>query len=260
MAISGTLARLLVSIKPILPRGGSLLEIGEANWYGDTIPDFPCRNDNLHDIAKDFYAALFAPGRIVSIDADGTPDAIRYDLNEPIPSRHDTRNEKCPGNSSVAITGCDGFLCLCPGRPIDEIFDISINHGTAEHVFNIAQVFRTMHGATMCGGLMIHESPFIGWIDHGFYCLQPTLFYDLAAENCYEIVTVAVEEIQSQTIIRLDHRDHATQLAAEGKLPNNSMLFVVFRKLTDRPFRIPMQGYYARRLSHAGMKAWGDLR
>jgi len=229
MAISGTLVRLLTDLRPLLPKGGTLLEIGEANWYGDLIPEFPCHNPhNLHDVAKDFYAALFAPRRIVSIDADGTGDALRKNLN-------------CP----LALT---------------EQFDVSINNGTAEHIFNIAQVFRTMHEWTSTGGLILHESPFTGWIDHGFYCLQPTLFYDLAAANCYEVVTVAIEEIQSQTIIRLDNRDHATNLAATGKLQNNSMLFVAFRKLVDKPFRIPQQGYYSGTLSDAGMKTWGTLR
>jgi len=229
MAISGTIARLLTSLKPVLPKGGTLLEIGEANWYGDVVPDFPCSNlDNSHAVAKDFYAELFAPSRILSIDDGGTDLALRKDLNRPL--------------------------------ELDEQFDVSINHGTAEHIFNVAQVFRTMHDWTSTGGMMVHESPFTGWIDHGFYCLHPTLFYDLAAANCYEIVTIAIEEIKRQTIIRLDNRYHATELAAAGNLPNNSHLFVAFRKLVDKPFRIPRQGYYSRRLSDAGMKAWGELR
>lgn len=230
MAISGTHYRLLASIKDKLPSGGTLLEIGEANWYGDVAPDFPCTNPGrLHDVAKDFYAHLFAPSRIVSIDANGTPAALRQDLN-----------------ASLDLAG--------------ELFDISINHGTAEHVFNIAQVFRSMHVHTAKGGLMIHESPFTGWIDHGFYCLQPTLFYDLAAANAYEVVKISIEHIEGGTIIELEDRDHVARLAAAGKLPNNSMLFVVYRKLFDSPFKIPMQGYYARSLSESGMKAWGTMR
>jgi ureidoglycolate hydrolase len=139
-------------------------------------------------------------------------------------------------------------------------FDVIINHGTAEHIFNIAQVLMTMHDLCADGGLMVHDAPFTGWIDHGFYCLQPTLFYDLAAANCYEIVRVAIHEIQSQTIIPLEGRDHVASLAAAGKLPNNAMLFVALRKLTDRPFKIPTQGVYAGALSAAGKQAWENLR
>ncbi len=235
MAISAPHVRLLRSIKPLLPHGGRLLEIGEANWYGDTEPDFPCEDrSTLFSIAKAFYADLFAPREIVSVDMNGTEDALRWDLNGPL-----------------------GFI---DRHGHEKTFDIAINHGTAEHVFNIAQVFKTMHDATCTYGLMVHESPFTGWVDHGFYCLQPTLFYDLAAANNYEVVKVAIEQIESETVIELEGRDHVARLAEAGELPANAMLFVVFRKLFGADFRIPSQGYYARKLSAAGMEAWSKMR
>lgn len=266
MAISSTHAQLLRRLQPILPHGGTLLEIGEANWYGDVEPghaifappdDFEAtlqlveanapgvvdlqyddsgfiesaaikQSADLFAIAKAFYASLFAPSRIVSIDMHGTPAALRFDLNKPLP-------------------------------PLG-LFDVIINHGTAEHVFNIAQVFASMHAACKIGGLMIHESPFTGWIDHGFYCLQPTLFYDLAAANGYEIVSVSIEQIEQGLILAVESRDHVIELAKRGELPDNSMLFVVFRKRAATPFAIPVQGYYAQTLSEAARKAWGELR
>jgi hypothetical protein len=247
MAITATHNRLFKSLP--LPQGGSLLEIGEANWYGDL--DAKCLynehlewntklhaaidENDLHAIAKAFYAATFAPSRIVSIDMGGTAAARRYDLNEP-----------------VEYDECDD----------DPIFryDVVINHGTAEHIFNVAQVFATMHDCCREGGLMVHDAPFTGWIDHGFYCLQPTLFYDLAAANCYEVVKVAIHAIEGQQIIPLECRDHVAQLATAGKLPNNSQLFVALRKLCDKPFKIPTQGVYAGALSAAGKQAWERLR
>lgn len=237
MAISATHYRLMRRLQPLLPRGGSLLEIGEANWYGDVEPDFPwpsdvepeypvsvLSGDKLFAIAKAFYADLFAPSRILSVDANGSENALRLDLNKPLP-------------------------------PLG-LFDVVINHGTAEHVFNIAQVFASMHTACKVGGLMVHESPFTGWIEHGFYCLQPTLFYDLAASNGYEIVLVAVEEIRSQTIIEIASRDDF----AGQTFPDNSMLFVALRKQSAEPFKLPWQGYYAQTLSEAGAKAWEEMR
>jgi hypothetical protein len=229
MAISGTHYQILKQHQHLLPRGGSLLEIGEANWYGDVLPDFPFpKSQDPFAVAKACYAHLFAPSIIQSIDAGGTSAAMKQDLNEPL--------------------------------ELFQQFDVVINHGTAEHVFNIGQVFRSMHDAAKAGGLLIHESPFTGWVDHGFYCLQPTLFYDVAAANCYQIVSVSIEHIDSGTIIRLESREHVAQLAQAGKLPNNAMLFVVLRKTSDDPFRVPMQGYYARTLSEAGQKAWRELR
>src|SRR6185436_17552616 len=131
MAISGTLAKLLRTVQ--LPRGGTLLEIGEANWYGDAAPDFTCRDgENLFAVAKDFYADLFAPSHVVFIDGNGTDDALRYDLNHPLPE-----------GSLYRATGDYG-----------EAFDVVINHGTAEHIFNIAQVFATMHDRCELNGLL----------------------------------------------------------------------------------------------------------
>ena len=223
MAISATHYQLLKRLN--LPRGGSLLEIGEANWYGDVAPDFPCEDTaNWFTVAKAAYASIFAPSRIVSIDYNGSPNALRHDLNQPLPDLGE--------------------------------FDVVINHGTAEHVFNIAQVFASMHAACAVDGWLIHESPFTGWIDHGFYCLQPTLFYDLARANCYEIAGVWIEEIRSQTIIDVHGRDHIAAL----NIPNNAMLFVALRKRIADPFRLPHQGYYARELSEAGVKAWSEKR
>lgn len=228
MAISATHYELFMRLKPLLPVGGSLLEIGEANWYGDLDPaSVGLAGADLFAIAKDFYRQLFEPRRIVSIDINGTPAAMRCDLNKPLP-------------------------------PIGR-FDVVINHGTAEHVFDVAQVFLSMHNACAVDGLMIHESPFTGWLDHGFYCLQPTLFYDLAAANGYEIVSVDIEEIRSRQIINVASREAMTDLLAAG-VPNNAMLFVVYRKLQSGEFRIPFQGYYAQTLSERGAKAWESLR
>ena len=107
---------------------------------------------------------------------------------------------------------------------------------------------------------MIHDAPFVGWVDHGFYCLQPTLFSDLAMANCYEVAMVAIHETKSRQIIRVESRDQIGELAQAGSIPNNSMLFIVFRKRFEQEFRVPMQGYYAGSLSGAGRKAWEVAR
>jgi len=230
MAISATHHQLLMQAQPILPKGGSLLEIGEANWYGDVDPAAVglTRKESLFEIAKDFYQQLFAPKRIVSVDMHGTAAAWKCDLNAPLP-------------------------------PLGE-FDVVMNHGTAEHIFNIAQVFASIHNACKVGGLMIHESPFRGWLDHGFYTLQPTLFYDLAAANGYDVVSVDVEEIKSRSVQPFWSREHSTELMQAGAVPDNAMLFVILRKKLAAPFRVPMQGYYNQTLSEAGKSAWEGLR
>lgn len=266
MALTAPLVRILRELQPLLPRGGSLLEIGEANWYGDIDPEIiyslysqfsttPLASSlpgtiavrDFFAIAKAFYDALFAPDRIVAIDFNGTPEALRHDLNQPL-NLTEKRGQFC----SPVFGYQDNFQ---PQR-----FDVVLNNGTAEHIFNIGQVFRTIHDHCEVGGLMIHDCPFTGWIDHGFYTLQPGLFYDLAAANGYEVVRVYLTELRSNMVILVEGRDHIPVLAETGKIPMGASLVVVLRKLVAGAFRLPMQGYYSGRLSEAGNKAWSEMR
>jgi hypothetical protein len=240
----------------LLPTGAALLEIGEANWYGDLDPRSlvddikkyvadPQRRDALiqrlstavatqgviaqFDVVKIFYEIFFSPTETVAVDFQGTPAALRLDLNGPI--------------------------------ELGRRFDVVINHGTAEHIFNIAQVFKTMHDYTVPGGLMIHESPFTGWIDHGFYSVQPTLYFDLASRNGYEVRGMFIEGLSTKSITTITAREDVHELAKSKLIPENSTLFTVLKRgPEDLPFQVPLQGYYARTLSETEVAAWKDLR
>lgn len=256
MAISYTHYLILKELKArcAFEPGGRMLEIGKANFYGDMptqdVVDeawamssavgekvaaiITRRNsitDALHafDVAACIYEVTIQPSHVVAIDGDPcAPGSLKLDLNHPI--------------------------------ELNDQFDVVVNHGTAEHIFNIANVFRLMHDSTKCGGLMIHESPFTGWVDHGFYCLQPTLFWDLASANQYEIVGVWVEHLKSRTHFPVPSREYLLQLRKQEQLPDDSMLFVVFRKTTDYAFEVPMQGIYAGTVSPEAAEAWRNLR
>jgi len=67
-------------------------------------------------------------------------------------------------------------------------FDLITNIGTAEHVFNVAQVFITIHQLLNEGGIVLHTLPSLGDCNHGFWNIHPTVYFDLARENGYEIL------------------------------------------------------------------------
>lgn len=244
MAISKAHFDMLLYCKEagIFQEGGSILEIGEANWYGDFHPHQifelageTCDPSDHFAVAKLIYKAIFRPSCMVAIDAGG-PTALKDDLNHPI------------------------LRILAPRGVFEDKHDVVYNHGTAEHIFNIGQVFRTMHDCCKPGGLMIHECPFTGWVDHGFYCLQPTLFWDLSTANGYKIEFVALEDLSKQEWVGVQNREAILQLKARNRLRDNLMLFVIMRKATDEEFRIPMQGVYAGTVSQEATAAWKTLR
>lgn len=187
-------------------------------------------------VVKRLYGWLFGEPKIMSIDMHGTPAALNQDLNEKFILAGDHAGENLWTYETV------------------------INHGTAEHIFNIGQVFRTMHDHCAVGGLMIHESPFTGWIDHGFWTIQPTAYFDLCAANGYQLVYMAVTQIEQNLAVPIESREQLLQMAKNGGVPWNSMLWVAMRKQSDAEFEIPMQGVYNGTLSQEAVAAWKELR
>jgi len=71
---------------------------------------------------------------------------------------------------------------------VETKFDVITNFGTAEHVFNIGNVFKTMHECLKPGGLSLHAVPSFGFVNHGFYTPNPNLFIEIARVNNYKII------------------------------------------------------------------------
>jgi len=238
-----------------IPSQPDVLELGEANWYGDVeigqlVGDIQdrCKErqtelllqlEKLYsdlsaqyvyfDIAKVFYKTFLDYRSITAIDFHGTPNALRYDLNAPV--------------------------------PMNRQFQVVINNGTAEHVFNVCQFLKTVHECTCPGGVMIHAFPFMGWLDHGFYNFNPTLIADLAAANQYIRMLWAYGEISPFRIVQIGNIEQVHEMKKQGELHENSVLYVVMRKpQQEKPFVLPMQGYYSGSLSEPVAEDWATLR
>jgi len=188
----------------VIPSNPHVLELGEANWHGDVPlpPEIVC--ENPHDpfaVARAFYQHILNPATLTSIDMDGTEDAIKLNLNK------------------------WQFLRL-PNCP----FDITINSGTAEHVFNQANFFRIMHEWTKPAGLMVHATPIgAGWHSHGLYIHTIELFGLLALANEYSTLLTFYLDVDT------GHIGNDVSLYAR------SVMYVAFRKEQDSTFRYPVQ-------------------
>jgi SAM-dependent methyltransferase len=98
-------------------------------------------------------------------------------------------------SSSVDIQGADIRIDLNEGDvPLryHGAFDLAVNAGTTEHVANQGKAFAAIHDLVRPGGLMYHQVPAFGNIDHGFFGYQPKFFHRLAEVNDYEIVHLAL--------------------------------------------------------------------
>ncbi len=176
-----------------IPPAPHVLEIGQANWYGDVPPPAGCEDACPFAVARKWYRKVLGYQSIIAIDMHGR-DALALDLNKPLP------------------------------LSADVTFDLIINTGTLEHVFDQRQAFQTIHERCKTGGLMVHAAPTAGWKDHGFYVYSPCLFTDLARANAYEWVFAQAYEF--------------------GQGTGDVMQYSALRKAWDVPFRVPQQKKY----------------
>ncbi len=167
-----------------------------------------------------------------SIDINGAYNSLQFDLNKNISETY-SYNEK---------------------------YDLVINNGTGEHVFNQYALFLNFHNLTKLNGVMLNILPFIDWINHGFYNFNPIFFADLAASNNYEIIKISLAnrngaelKLNNENLsilfeqIKPNKNDSKFEKMidiAKTKLGRNILLVAITRKLSDNIFKIPLQGKY----------------
>jgi hypothetical protein len=179
----GILAEPLADLRALkLPHGFRVAELGDQ-WVTATKP---------HRLAATWYREELHCGTYVSIDGNGR-GTHRWDLNRPLPM---------------------GILSL--GR-----FDLVTDFGTGEHIFDQAQVWRTLHDLCVVGGYIAFDRPAQGYPTHGYYCIDPCLLKDLVRVNQYRVVTSGVRKT-SRGVLRRG----------------------IWQKLSADPFVIPQQGRY----------------
>jgi len=235
--------------------GGDLLEIGEANWYGDVDPNV-LRSDIFKFALPEKQQALAA-----QLDAAllSTPPSALYRIAEVY---WETFLQPA-SRTAIDFHGTERTLKLDLNTPIDlqKKYHVVHNCGTLEHVFNVGFAFKTVHDHTLPGGVMIHQTPFVGWLDHGFYNFNPTFFWDLAAANRYQVCIFLYTETKPLKTVQLKSREQILQMAKNNEIGRAADFHIVLRRPDqDMPFRFPIQGVYAEMLSQSALRDWQLLR
>lgn len=226
-----------------------VLEIGKANWYGDVKgdefskdwkefgPDIPEPDIPLDSwVLADWYYRIMLrnPDRIaIDLDPECPKPVCRIDLNDGV-----------------------NFENWAPVRE----FDIVINTGTCEHIFDQRRVWQVIHDGCKVGGLMVHALPLWGWLDHGFVNYNPTFIADVAAENDYEILVWVYSELDPPMAVRVSGPDGIHALYPRIREGRSAMMHVAMRRTRDRGFQIPMQGVYSKRATPQSVRTWHEER
>jgi hypothetical protein len=127
-------------------------------------------------------------------------------------------------------------------------YDVVLNFGTTEHIFNQWNCFEVMHDATKVGGVIYHQLPASGYLDHGYYCYTPLFFREMAEANAYEILDLFVTPAGESKIDQLkipardgtsilDRLDHLSQ---DNRIPALN-IHVILRKTRSGAFRCALE-------------------
>jgi SAM-dependent methyltransferase len=172
-----------------LPKGFSVCELGDQGMCGE-----PTKR-----LARVWYEQELGCGRYVSIDGNGRGTFVA-DLNLPIDV-----------HSFELVTDCRM-----------KAFDLVTDFGTGEHIFDQAQVWRTLHDLTKPGGYIAFDRPSQGYGKHCYYITNECLYRDIAAAN-----------------------DYAVLWLERALTPRGELIRGVFQRPTTAvPFKVPQQGRY----------------
>jgi len=149
--------------------------------------------------------------------------------------------------------GADIILDLNKAGIPDEYrhsFDLVIDGGTLEHIFNVPVALQNMDALVKEGGYIYHMLPLAGWVNHGFYSFSPTFFLDYYDKNNWFIKTLQIHFLNPKgVIISSDCRfllndgelnDYIVKNMGAGRV--SIQCFV--QKKEDGVMHYPIQGMY----------------
>jgi hypothetical protein len=150
----------------------------------------------------------------------------------------------CPGLKTVIL---DLNFDSAPDEMIGH-YDVVFNFGTTEHIFNQWNCFEFMHDALKVDGVVYHQLPASGYLDHGYYCYTPLFFQEMAQANGYVIEHMAVTPAGESKIdvLGIPSMGGDSLLSDRASLGENNRvpalnIHVILRKTKDAPFRASLE-------------------
>lgn len=215
--------------------GGAVATLGRQNVFLHPGQRSRLRSDRtaawldgyrFGDFAEDMFRRAFRFDRVESIDMSPFEGAtIISDIGAPFPAEMDGR------------------------------FDLAIDGGTLEHVFNYPVGIANLMRLVRVGGAIYTQNPCSGLAGHGFYQFSPELMYRVfSPDNGFRIQfvrialsrTISVEQTVDQPVYDIaDPADIGGRINLQDARP--TVVMCLATKIADVPlFRTaPMQSDYA---------------
>ena len=126
-------------------------------------------------------------------------------------------------------------------------FDLLIDPGTLQHVFDIRSCLDCIKKLTKINGYIYHISPGNNYIDHGFYQISPTLFQDYYYENQFKLVSLSLQaDKRIGELIPYTENIYRNK-KLQNRFRNNKRVKVhqIVQKKINSENKIPIQHFYS---------------
>lgn len=149
-------------------------------------------------------------------------------------------------------------------------YDMVLNGGTLEHVFDVAKAMKNISDIVKVGGIVVHILPAAGYVEHGFYSFSPTFFTDFYKKNNWNIIDLDLEFRMTKNIPQPEwslvysqdcrlfqaYRNDGEWISAQEKLNDyinkifnvdsmeNILIWCIAQRNTVEDFVYPIQGVY----------------
>jgi hypothetical protein len=123
-----------------------------------------------------------------------------------------------------------------PGPRLIAQFDLVMNFGTTEHVFNQLRAFQTIHSLMKVGGVCYHDLPMAGYFNHALYRYDPLFFSTVLPVNHYETlleaITLGAKEQVPEQLRRLGYAEETY---------TNVGIEIIYKRTSPAPFGVPLE-------------------
>ena len=211
---------------------------------------FEIGSQELH-LKKEDLKQLFDNAGLKSNLVDEYPNINNWPERPRCPAKYFYESLGIKEYQSMDINGDYGAIVHDLNKPFEDRskfnkFDIVTDYGSCEHVFDIAECYRTMHNLTKPGGyIIIYQAVLKG---NGYFKFDDSFFEGIAAANNYNIIF-------NSYIIRTVNETKSGS-GQEFHIPRNRELFNVLdfstledlgiygvlQKTKEDKFKIPYQG------------------
>jgi hypothetical protein len=231
------------------PRGARILDIGESNLMAatsDEIGDFVATHADDYDRE---HVNKMAPEFAYRSNLMGHATIQTLFLSELI----DLTNLHYVSFDVVSARKAQLFDLNVHDLAADKqgTFDVVLNFGTTEHLMNQFNAYKVMHEAAREGGLIFHQVPATGFINHGYFSYNALMFQDLAQANGYDIVDLWFYGPCGTGNLLVNGETHPGVIDPTKPMNNvegfrdapvpNSLINVLFRKTKAGEFRVGLE-------------------